>query len=1127
MVRLGRTADATINGRHLAAAASAVAAVLLLFAPGAAALGPAGPAFVPQELLDAAAAHPDQIYRVIVQGTPSQPVTTVEAGVKESMTTAPATGDSVNGAFSSIPAVAAELTGEQIELLASDPGIFAITPDMPLRASVTDPPTALEPPTVTGAAQSGATLSASPGQWSGAQVDTAYQWQRCDASSTCTDIPGATATTYDVTADDVGSTIQVVVTATNVDGSATSTSAPTAAVDAPVPVPQIVPAYAVVRPSITGTPAVGDKLNADDGVWSGTSPISLQRQWQRCSAAGDACLDIPGATDSTYVVVADDAGSTLHVVVTATDAYGTGLAPSDPTAVVSGTAATGTLQPPNAVSPPTVTGTPTVGESLTAYDGTWSGVPEITRRWQRCSADGGTCLDIAGATDPTYVLAAEDAGFTVRIVVTATDAGGSTAVASDPTLLVAAPDPSAPPPADPLQPSTSPSVTGTPIEGQTLTADDGQWAAGVQIQRSWQRCDASGANCSDIVGPTGPQYALTATDVGYTVRVVVTASDGSASATAASIPTGAVAPAPPPPPTGGGTSTATVAPSGGGSGTGSTPGGSGSTPGGSTVSAGTTTGGASIAVNGTPPVNVTLPSISGDPAVRGTLVASHGAWATDDDHPDYSYRWQRCSTTTGLCTTVQSWSRYYTPSAADVGSTIQVLVTVDDNGDHASATSSPTDRVAPYSPSGYFNWQLGPYAAKVDSEWTSVAAGATKPPAIAIVDSGVDGALPGLDGSVVQQVPLTTLPQGPAADGYGHGSFVAQVAAGHARGAAGASPTAPIVSLDVMNDDGMALTSDVVAAADWIYTHKDADHIGVANFSLIGSSPSSIMFDPLDRALERLWFSGVVVVTAAGNFAVDGQQSNEPFAPANDPFAITVGASDTTNTLTTADDTAAPWSAYGHTFDGFEKPELGAPGRYVVASVPTDSTLYQQRPDRVVAPGQLELSGTSFAAPMISGIAANLLALHPSWTPDQVKGALMLSAAQPAAGAGFALGVGVLDADAAAAVTDPPNPNAALEQFVVPDPTDGAAKVFDTASWGTTAQADASWGTASWGTASWGTASWGTASWGTTYWSSASWGTASWGTASWGTASWGTASWGTDNALADLLPGGGYPMNFG
>jgi subtilisin family serine protease len=147
------------------------------------------------------------------------------------------------------------------------------------------------------------------------------------------------------------------------------------------------------------------------------------------------------------------------------------------------------------------------------------------------------------------------------------------------------------------------------------------------------------------------------------------------------------------------------------------------------------------------------------------------------------------------------------------------------------------------------------------------------------------------------------------------------------------------------------------------------------------------------------------------------------------------------------------------------------------------------------------------AAPLVAGVAADLLALHPSWTPDQVKGALMLTAAPAGAAAPLALGVGEIDAAAALAVSDPPDPNAALEQFVVPDPAGGGEPVFDAASWGTTAQADASWGTASWGTASWGTTSWGT-----TYWSSAS----------WGAASWGTSAEPEDNSAEDVLPAGAY-----
>src|SRR5262249_23463301 len=160
--------------------------------------------------------------------------------------------------------------------------------------------------------------------------------------------------------------------------------------------------------------------------------------------------------------------------------------------------------------------------------------------------------------------------------------------------------------------------------------------------------------------------------------------------------------------------------------------------------------------------------------------------------------------------------------------------------------------------------------------------------------------------------------------------------------------------------------------------------------------------------------AGVVVVTAAGNYASNGQASGVVYAPANDPFVITVGAADINGTADPADDFNAPWSAYGYTRDGFLKPELGAPCRYMNGAVPPSSTLYVQHPDRVVEPGYLWMSGTSFAAPVVAGAAADLLALHPGWTPDDVKGALMLTAAQTDPSTSpFALGVGEVQANAA------------------------------------------------------------------------------------------------------------------
>ncbi len=219
-----------------------------------------------------------------------------------------------------------------------------------------------------------------------------------------------------------------------------------------------------------------------------------------------------------------------------------------------------------------------------------------------------------------------------------------------------------------------------------------------------------------------------------------------------------------------------------------------------------------------------------------------------------------------------------------------------------------------------------------------------------------------------------------------------------------------------MNDQGQATVANVVAAADWILQNKATYNIKVANFSLHAVNRASVMFDPIDQAVERLWLNGVTVVAAAGNYAVNGAESGVQFAPGNDPFVITVGAADIGATSSPTDDTNAPWSAWGYTPDGFMKPEIAAPGRYMIGPVPTNATLYSQRPASVRSAGYMQLSGTSFSAPVVAAAAAVLMGKHPDWTPDQVKGALMLTA-QPTAG-GTALGIGEVDAAAAAAAVE-------------------------------------------------------------------------------------------------------------
>ncbi len=419
--------------------------------------------------------------------------------------------------------------------------------------------------------------------------------------------------------------------------------------------------------------------------------------------------------------------------------------------------------------------------------------------------------------------------------------------------------------------------------------------------------------------------------------------------------------------------------------------------------------------------------------------------------------------------------------------------------------------------------QLWPFASGVARGWVDAAGSLRTPPAIAIVDSGIDEKRADFGGRVVDSVSIATGRGNSKGDGYGHGTFVAGIAAGAAAGYAGAAPTAPIVSIDVLDDQGRALTSDVIAACDWILANRIRANIRVANFSLTSTAPASVFWDPLDRAVEALWLNGITVVAAAGNYATGGAESGVLYAPGNDPFVLTVGAADLHDTVSAGDDTAAPWSAWGYTIDGFAKPELGAPGRYLIGPVPDGSTLAKTRPEAMVGKSFIQLSGTSFAAPVVAGTAAYLLALHPDWTPDQVKGAILHSARATASATPRSLGVGLVDAAAAAAEQNPPNPNLALNRFLVPDPKGGRAPVFDTASWQSAALSDPSWASAAWGSAAWGSAAWGSAAWGSAAWGSAAWGSAAWGSAAWGSAAWGSAAWGSaawgsavaDNASSD------------
>jgi len=123
----------------------------------------------------------------------------------------------------------------------------------------------------------------------------------------------------------------------------------------------------------------------------------------------------------------------------------------------------------------------------------------------------------------------------------------------------------------------------------------------------------------------------------------------------------------------------------------------------------------------------------------------------------------------------------------------------------------------------------------------------------------------------------------------------------------------------------------------------------------------------------------------------------------------------------------------------------------------------------------------------VSGTAAQILARHPDWTPDEVKGALMLTSNYLSLPGLQSAGVGELDAAFAASLDfTPPNPNENFGVFLVTDPVTGA-KTFDQASWVSAVAAAGSWSSASWESASWDSASWDSASWESASWDSASW----------------------------------------
>ena len=347
---------------------------------------------------------------------------------------------------------------------------------------------------------------------------------------------------------------------------------------------------------------------------------------------------------------------------------------------------------------------------------------------------------------------------------------------------------------------------------------------------------------------------------------------------------------------------------------------------------------------------------------------------------------------------------------------------------------------------------------------------------VAVIDTGITGDLPDFrtsqsdSTSRVVASAVVDPNASTANDTYGHGTAVAGLIAGNGgdrdQGDSlwgqydGTAPDANLVSIKVADDQGQATILDAIYGLQFAVDHKDQYNIRVINMSFRSTTAQSYQTDPLDAAAEQAWFDGIVVVAAAGNLGTESDAVS--YAPANDPYVITVGAVDDQGTRSTADDSQPSWSSQGTTQDGFTKPDVLAPGAHIVTTLAPNSNFANLCPTCVINDDYFQVSGTSLAAPIVSGIAADLVAAHPDWTPDMVKGAIANTATALPAGGSEINAMAAYWADGSDLVA-----NQGLSPNNLIDPSSGAIN-YDAASWSA-----ASWSSAvdplsaSWSAASW------------------------------------------------------------
>ena len=382
-------------------------------------------------------------------------------------------------------------------------------------------------------------------------------------------------------------------------------------------------------PTINGTAQVGETLTADvSGVndEEGLTNVSYNHQW--IANDGTTDTDIQDATDSTYTLTDDDAGKTIKVRLSFTDD-----ANNEETLTSAATAAVAAKPNAPATGAPTISGTPQVGETLTADTSgiaDTDGLTNVSYSYQWLADDA----NIDGATGSTYILANSDEGKAIQVRVSFTDdADNQETLTSAATAAVAA---------KPNSLATgAPTISGTVQVGETLTANtsgiaDADGLTSVSYSYQWLADDAN------IDGATGSTYILANSDEGKAIKVRVSFTDDADNPeTLTSAATAAVAAKPNTPATG-------------------------------------------------------APTISGTAQVDETLTADVTGIADGDGLTNVSYTYQWISNDGNTDTDIQdATDSTYTLTDDDAGKTIKVKVSfTDDANNEETLTSAPTAAVA-------------------------------------------------------------------------------------------------------------------------------------------------------------------------------------------------------------------------------------------------------------------------------------------------------------------------------------------------------------------------------------------------------------------------------------------------